>query len=216
MRKRQAATSRYTPTRSTETRVNSPSDSESNSSLRWWRLQLATMGRWQRESLSLPRCSHFCLYSRDFARWYQLNSSTQENVHLTLPRLAAGRDRITVVGLTWVCLQLNCCCDSKSSCYTYNRWFSSRPRSPVKHSVLCKYKHVYYVTNCSTEVGEHPILFFLFFVEESSKRAAKTIACPCRKHVRGYTAGVRLNTNICLTHAPQRVARSRIVLSLFL
>ena len=145
-----------------------------------------------------------------------LNSSTQENVHLTIPRRAAGRDRITVVGLTWVCLQLNCCCDSKSSCYTYNRWFSSRPRSPVKHSVLCKYKHVYYVTNCSTGVGEHPILFFLFFVEESSKRAAKTIACPCRKHVRGYTAGVRLNTNICLTHAPQRVARRRIVLSLFL
>ena len=89
-----------------------------------------------------------------------------------------------------------------------------RPRSPVKHSVLCKYKHVYYVTNCSTEVGK--ILFFLFFVEESSKRAAKTIACPCRKHVGGYTAGVCLNTNICLTHAPQRVARSRIVLSLFL
>ena len=26
---------------------------------------------WQRESVSLPRCSHFCLYSRDFARWYQ-------------------------------------------------------------------------------------------------------------------------------------------------
>ena len=53
----------------------------------------------------------------------------------------------------------------QSSCYTYNRWFSSRPRSPVKYSVLCKYKHaVYYVTNCSTEVGK--ILFFLFFVED--------------------------------------------------
>ena len=88
--------------------------------------------------------------------------------------------------------------------------------STVKHSVLCKNKHVYYVTNCSTEIGEHPILFFLFFVEESSKRAAKTIACPCRKHVGGYTASVCLNTNICLMHAPQRVARSRIVLSLFL
>ena len=88
--------------------------------------------------------------------------------------------------------------------------------STVKHSVLFKNKHVYYVTNCSTEVGEHPILFFLFFVEEGSKRAAKTIACPCRKHVGGYTAGVCLNTNICLMYAPQRVARSRIVLSLFL
>ena len=120
-----------------------------------------------------------------------LNSSTQQNVHLTIPRRAGRREEIELVGLTWICLQLNCCCDSQSSCYTYNRWFSSRPRSPVKHSVLCKYKHVYYVTNCSTEVGEHPILFFLFFVEESSsKRAAKTIACPCRKHVGGYTAGV--------------------------
>ena len=33
--------------------------------------------------------------------------------------------------------------------------------STVKHSVLCKNNHVYYVTNCnSTEVGEHLILFF--------------------------------------------------------
>ena len=114
----------------------------------------------------------------------------------TLPtkvRRAAGRDGITVVGLTWLCLQLNCCCDSQSSCYTYNRWFSSRPTSPVKHSVLCKYKHVYYVTNCSTEVGEHPILFFSVLCGSSRKRAAKTIACPCRKHVGGYTAGVCVN-----------------------
>ena len=34
------------------------------------------------------------------------------------------------------------------------------PSTTVKHSVLCKNKHVYYVTNCSTEVGEHPMLFF--------------------------------------------------------
>ena len=34
IRKKEAATSRYTPTRSTGTRVNSPSDSESNPSLR--------------------------------------------------------------------------------------------------------------------------------------------------------------------------------------
>ena len=34
IRKRKAATSRYTATRSTETGANSPSDSESNSSLR--------------------------------------------------------------------------------------------------------------------------------------------------------------------------------------
>ena len=34
IRKREAVTSRYAPTRSTETRASSPSDSESNSSLR--------------------------------------------------------------------------------------------------------------------------------------------------------------------------------------
>ena len=87
-----------------------------------------------------------------------LNSSTQENVHLIIPRRAGRREEIELVGLTCVCLQLNCCCDSQSR-YMYNRWFSARPRSPVKHSVLCKY-NTYYVTNCSTEVGEHPILFF--------------------------------------------------------
>ena len=31
---------------------------------------------------------------------------------------------------------------------------------PVKHSELCKY-NTYYVTNCSTEVGEKPILMFV-------------------------------------------------------
>ena len=41
--------------------------------------------------------------------------------------------------------------------------------STVKHSVLCKNKHVYYVANCSTEVGEHPILFFCSL----SKRAVR-------------------------------------------
>ena len=76
---------------------------------------------------------------------------------------------------------------------------------------------MYLVTNyCSTEVGEHPILFSVL-CGSSRKRAAKTIARPCRKHVGGYTAGVCvMSTNICLKHAPQRVARSRIVLALFL
>ena len=56
--------------------------------------------------------------------------------------------------------------------------FSSRPPSPVKHSVLCKYKHVYYVTNCSTEVGEHPILLFLFFVEVAVREQQKLSLVP--------------------------------------
>ena len=49
---------------------------------------------------------------------------------------------------------------------------------PSKALGAVQYKHVYYVTNCSTEVGEHPILFFLFFVEESSKRAPKPSLVP--------------------------------------
>ena len=139
-----------------------------------------------------------------------LSSSTQENVHIIIPRRAGRRKEIELVGVTWVCLQLNCCCDPQSN-YTYNRWFSSRPRSSVKHWLVCKY-NTYYVTNCSTKVGEHPILFFCFLW----KRTAKTIACPCRKHVGGYTARVCVNTNICRTFSPQRVVRSCIVLSLFL
>ena len=40
--------------------------------------------------------------------------------------------------------------------------FPLRPRFPVKYSVLCIYNTYRYhnVTNCSTEVGEQPILFF--------------------------------------------------------
>ena len=102
------------------------------------------------------------------------NSSTQENVHVTKQKRAGPRGGTELVGLTWVCFQLNCCCNSQSS-YTYNISFPSRPRFPVKHSVLCKYNTYYYVTNCSTEVEERPILFFLGFVEESSKGAAQII-----------------------------------------
>ena len=80
-----------------------------------------------------------------------LNSSTQENGHLAKQKRARPRGEIELIGLTWVCLQLNCCCDSRSS---YNISFPSRPRFPVKHSVLCKSNtHQYYF-------GEHPIIFF--------------------------------------------------------
>ena len=44
--------------------------------------------------------------------------------------------------------------------------------------MLCKYKNVYYVTNCSTEVGEHPILFFLFFVEVAVREQQKLSLVP--------------------------------------
>ena len=44
-----------------------------------------------------------------------LNSSTQENGHLAKQKRAGPRGKIELIGLTWVCLQLNCCCDSQSS-----------------------------------------------------------------------------------------------------
>ena len=65
-----------------------------------------------------------------------LNSSTQENGHLTKQKRAGPRGEIKLIGLTWVCLQLNCCCDSQRS-YSYNRLFPSRSCFLVKHSVLC-------------------------------------------------------------------------------
>ena len=75
-----------------------------------------------------------------------LNSSTQENEHLTKQKRAGPRGGIEflVVGLTWIYFQRNCYCDSHSS-YSYIRSFPSRPRFPVKHSVLWKY-NTYYVT----------------------------------------------------------------------
>ena len=44
--------------------------------------------------------------------------------------------------------------------------------------MLCKYKHVYYVTNCSTKVGEHPILFFLLFVKVVVREQQKLSLVP--------------------------------------
>ena len=132
-----------------------------------------------------------------------LNSSTQEDGHLTKQKRAGPRGEIELIGLAWVCFQLNCCCDSHSS-YSYNRSFPSRPRFSVKHSVLCKYTtHSLFR---STEVGEHPILFVLLFVEESRKR----VLVPAERMLE-VTPLVCVNTNTCLTYARQGVARSRIV-----
>ena len=57
--------------------------------------------RWGAGSGNRSRCHDvvICLYSRDFARWYQhghrvFNSSTQKNVHLTIPRRAGRQDEI--------------------------------------------------------------------------------------------------------------------------
>ena len=52
--------------------------------------------------------------------------------------------------------------------------------STVKHSVLCKNNRVYYVTNycCSTEVGEHPILFFCSLWKRALREQQKPLLVP--------------------------------------
>ena len=69
--------------------------------------------------------------------------------------------------------------------------------STVKHSVLCKNKHVYYVTNCSTEVGEHPLLFFLLFVEESSKNHRLSLPKACWRSHRWCVPEHKHMSNAC-------------------
>ena len=44
-----------------------------------------------------------------------VNSSSQENGHLTKQKRAERRGEIELIGLTWVCLQLNCWCDSQTT-----------------------------------------------------------------------------------------------------
>ena len=142
IRKREAATSRYKPTRNTETRANSPSDSES-------KLKRSVMEVTDENDEALAAgivlaatmqsfvCTHETSHVGTNMAHRVLISSTQENGHLTEQKRAGPRGEIESMGLTWVCLQLNCCCDSQSS-YSYKRSFPSRPRFPVKHSVLCK------------------------------------------------------------------------------
>ena len=65
-----------------------------------------------------------------------LNSSTKKNRHLTKQKRTGPRGGMELVGLTWVCLQLNCCCDSQSS-YSYNRSFPSTVGHVSQESTRC-------------------------------------------------------------------------------
>ena len=178
IRKREAATSRYMPTRSTESRASSPSDSESTPSV-----MEVTDGNdgalVAGIALAATMQSFVCTPKTSHVGINMAYSSAQESAHLTKQKGAGSRGEIKVVGLTRVCFQLNCCFDSQNS-YSYNMLFPSRPRFPVKHSVACKY-NTCYVTNCSTEVGEQPILVFC-----SLWKRAVSLPKACW----GYTAGV--------------------------
>ena len=136
IRKREAATSRYTPTRSTESRASSPSDSESPPSV----MEVTDGNDWALVAgiaLAATMQSFVCTPKTSHVGTNMDHSSTQENAHLTKQKRAGPRGEIEVAGLTRVCLQLNCCFDSQNS-YSYNILFPSRPRFPVKHSVACK------------------------------------------------------------------------------
>ena len=96
IRKGEAATSRYTPTHSTETRANSLSDSESNLTS----VMEVTAGNDEALAAGIALaatmqsfvCTHETSHVGTNMAHRVLNSSTQENVHLTIPRRAAGRD----------------------------------------------------------------------------------------------------------------------------
>ena len=123
------------------------------------------MGRWQRESLSLPRCSHFCLYSRDFARWYQHGPQSSKLLYSRKctpyhtkarrgKRLNYGSRLDVGLPPTKLLLRLTEQLLHVQEMVFVEATFPSKALGTVQD------KHIYYVTNCSTEVGEHPILFF--------------------------------------------------------
>ena len=105
---------------------------------------METMAHRQQVSLSLPRCSYLFVL-RHVARWHNrahivLNSSPQENAHLTIYHGASGRKKDPIsrlhVGLTPTKLLLRL-----TEHLLAQHIFPSRPGFPVKHYlVLCKYK----------------------------------------------------------------------------
>ena len=138
----------HTPTRSTEmivapaARVILSQTQAFRDGGYWWK-------RWRTGS-RYHRCrchdAVICVYSRDLARWYTQGPhssskqlSSKKCTPNDIPRRVGPREEIRWVGFTWVCLQLNCCCDSQRS-YSHNRFFPSRPHFPVKYLVLGKYK----------------------------------------------------------------------------
>ena len=84
--------------------------------------------------------------------------------------------------------------------------------STVKHSVLNKNKHVYYVTNCSTKVGEHPILFFSVLCgreqKESSKNHRLSLPKACWRLHRWFVSEHKHMSNACPSEGCPKLYRS--------
>ena len=82
------------------------------------------MAHWQQVSLSLPRCSNLFVLQRPRTLAQQgphssRQLSSRKCTPNDIPRRIGLREDIQLVGFTWVCFQLNCCCDSQS---TYSLW----------------------------------------------------------------------------------------------
>ena len=102
---------------------------------------METMRCWQQKSLSLAATMQSFFVGSNMAHRVLITSTHQEHahlVHLTKRKRAGSRGGIELVGLTWVCNQLNCCCDSQSS-YSYDIVFVVATFPVIKHSVLCKH-----------------------------------------------------------------------------
>ena len=90
--------------------------------------------RWGAGSRNHSRCHDavICLYSGDLALWYQQDRHSSKNLSSrkctpnNIPRRVGPREEIPWVDSTYVCLQLNCCCDSQSGYDTCTTDFSRR------------------------------------------------------------------------------------------
>ena len=92
IRKREAATSRYTPTRSTETRANS-----SREEVTYGNDGALAAGIALAATMQTFVCTHETSHVGTNMAHRVLNSSTQENVHLIIPRPAGRREEIELV-----------------------------------------------------------------------------------------------------------------------
>ena len=158
IRKGEAATSRYTPTCSTESRASSTSDSESTPSV----MEVTdgndgalvagiALAATMQSSVCTPETSH--------VGTNMAHSSTQENAHLTKQKRAGPRGEIEVFnsrldeGLPPTKLLLRL-----TEQLLVQHIVSVEATFPSKALGGVQVQHV--LRNCSTEVGEQPILFF--------------------------------------------------------
>ena len=112
-------------------------------SFRRWRLWMETMAYCGSRYRCRCHDAVICLYSRDLARWYQQDRHSSKNLSSrkctpnNIPRRVGPREEIPWVDSTYVCLQLNCCCDSQSGYDTRTTDFSRRDHVSQSRTWSC-------------------------------------------------------------------------------